>query len=35
MKRQRFITQEARHINDRHIQDMQLIHDGHDSKVND
>jgi len=26
---------EARQRNDLYIQDMQFIHDGHDSKVND
>jgi len=26
---------EARHRNDLHIQDMQFIHDGYESKVND
>jgi len=26
---------EVRHINDLHRQDMQFIHDGHDSKANE
>ena len=33
MKRRRFIMKEVGHINDLHIQDMQFIHDGYDSKV--
>jgi len=35
MKRQRFLMKEVSHINDMHIQDMQFIHDGHDSKINE
>ena len=35
MKGRRIVMKEARHRNDLHIQDMQFIHDGHDSKVND
>jgi len=36
MKGQRIEMKEASHRNDlQHIQDMQFIHDGHDSKVND
>ena len=34
MKGRRFVTKEVRQINDLHIQHMQLIHDGNDSKVN-
>ena len=35
MKDRRLIMKEARHRNDLHIQDIQFIHDGHDTKVND
>ena len=35
MKRQEFVMREAKHINNWHIQDRQLIYDGHDSEVND
>ena len=34
MKGGRFVMKEVRHINDPHTQDMQFIHDGHDSTVN-
>jgi len=33
MNGRRFVMREARHINGRRIQDMQLIHDGHGSKT--
>jgi len=35
MKGRRFAMKEVRHINDLHIQNMQFIHGGHDSKVID
>ena len=35
MKRRGFVMKEVRHINVLHIQDMQFIQDGHDSKVNE
>ena len=35
MKGPRIVMKEARHVNDLHIYDMQFIHIGHDSKVNE
>ena len=35
MKGRRIVMKEARHRNDLHIQDMQFIYNGHDSKVNE
>ena len=35
MKGRGFVTNEVRNINFLHIQDMQFIQDGHDSKVNE
>jgi len=35
MKGRRIVIKEARHRNDLHIQDMEFIHNGHDSKVNE
>ena len=35
MKGRGIVMKEARHINDPYIQDMQFIHDGHDTKVNE